>query len=121
MASRKPGQTKPQPKTIRYELDDGAATVTLAPPDVLNPFPLRANTSRLGPVFVKVGLVPDTGGLYLLTRLIGLNRAKELCFPGRMFSAAEAVQLGLVNRALPADQLMPAAQALARELADGAT
>jgi 2-(1,2-epoxy-1,2-dihydrophenyl)acetyl-CoA isomerase len=70
-------------------------------------------------IFVQVGLVPDTGGLYLLTRLIGLNRAKELCFTGRKFTGREAAEYGLVNRAVPAADLLPAARALAREIADG--
>jgi 2-(1,2-epoxy-1,2-dihydrophenyl)acetyl-CoA isomerase len=75
----------------------------------------------LSQIFVQVGLVPDTGGLFLLTRLIGLHRAKELCFTGRKFSGREAAELGLVNRALPAAELMPAARALARQIADGPT
>jgi 2-(1,2-epoxy-1,2-dihydrophenyl)acetyl-CoA isomerase len=76
-------------------------------------------TATLSQIFVQVGLVPDTGGLYLLTRQIGLNRAKELCFTGRKLTGREAEQLGLVNRALPAAELMPAAHALARRIADG--
>lgn len=82
---------------------------------------LVAENAMFSQAFVKVGLVPDTGGLYLLTRLIGLNRAKELCFTGRMIAASEAMELGLVNRVLPPDELMPAAMALAQELARGAT
>jgi 2-(1,2-epoxy-1,2-dihydrophenyl)acetyl-CoA isomerase len=82
---------------------------------------LVSDAATFSQIFVKVGLVPDTGGLYLLTRLIGLNRAKELCFTGRMLGALEALELGLVNRVVPAAELMPAARALARELADGAT
>jgi 2-(1,2-epoxy-1,2-dihydrophenyl)acetyl-CoA isomerase len=73
----------------------------------------------LSQIFVQVGLVPDTGGLFLLTRLIGLHRAKELCFTGRKFTGREAAEFGLINRALPANELMPAARALAREIADG--
>ena len=82
---------------------------------------LVSESATFSQAFVKVGLVPDTGGLYLLSRLIGLNRAKEICFTGRMLSAREALELGLVNRVLAADALMPAAQELARELARGAT
>lgn len=82
---------------------------------------LVSETATFSQAFVKVGLVPDTGGLYLLTRLIGLNRAKEICFTGRMLSAREALELGLVNRVLPADALMRAALELAGELARGAT
>lgn len=82
---------------------------------------LVAEQARFSQAFVKVGLVPDTGGLYLLTRLIGLNRAKELCFTGRMLDAREALDLGLVNQVMAADELMPRAKALAQELARGAT
>lgn len=82
---------------------------------------LVAEQARFSQAFVKVGLVPDTGGLYLLTRLIGLNRAKELCFTGRMVDAREALELGLVNQVVAADELMPRAKALAQELARGAT
>jgi 2-(1,2-epoxy-1,2-dihydrophenyl)acetyl-CoA isomerase len=73
-------------------------------------------TAMLSQIFVQVGLVPDTGGL---TRLIGLHRAKELCFTGRKISGLEAAAMGLVNRAVPPDDLIPAARALAREIADG--
>jgi 2-(1,2-epoxy-1,2-dihydrophenyl)acetyl-CoA isomerase len=75
--------------------------------------------AMLSQIFVQVGLVPDTGGLHLLTRLIGLNRAKELCFTGRRITGREAAEMGLVNRALPAADVLPAARALARQLADG--
>ena len=82
---------------------------------------LAADTATFSQVFVKVGLVPDTGGLYLLSRLIGINRAKELCFTGRTLSAREALDLGLLNRLLPPTDLMPAAKLLALELAHGAS
>ena len=82
---------------------------------------LVAESAQFSQAFVKVGLVPDTGGLYLLTRLTSLSRAKELCFTGRMLSAREALDFGLVNRVLPPDGLMPAAVALAQELARGAS
>lgn len=80
---------------------------------------LAAENARLSQIFVKVGLVPDTGGLYLLTRLIGLNRAKELCFTGRMLDAQEAFELGLVNRVVPNDRLQSEARSLALQLARG--
>lgn len=82
---------------------------------------VAAEHARFSQVFVKVGLVPDTGGLYLLTRLIGLNRAKELCFTGRTVDAPEALHMGLVNQVVPTAELLPRAHALARELAAGAT
>jgi 2-(1,2-epoxy-1,2-dihydrophenyl)acetyl-CoA isomerase len=80
---------------------------------------LAAEDAVLSQIFVQVGLVPDSCGLYILTRLIGLNRAKELCFTGRKISGREAAEMGLVNRALTAADLLPTARALAREIAAG--
>ncbi len=70
--------------------------------------------------FVKVGLIPDSGSLYFLPRLVGLPRAKELMFTGRAVAASEALALGLVNEVAPAGQLISRAEELARELARGA-
>jgi 2-(1,2-epoxy-1,2-dihydrophenyl)acetyl-CoA isomerase len=70
-------------------------------------------------IFTRLGLVPDLGGLYLLTRVVGLNKAKELCFTAKKIDAAEALALGFVNRVVPAEELMPAATGLAREIAAG--
>jgi 2-(1,2-epoxy-1,2-dihydrophenyl)acetyl-CoA isomerase len=80
---------------------------------------LVADDAKLCFAFAKVGLVPDSGALFHLPRLIGLNRAKELVFTARVFTPAEAVELGLVNRAVPSDELQGEARALARSLADG--
>ncbi|MFB6073042.1 MAG: enoyl-CoA hydratase/isomerase family protein [Halobacterium sp.] len=55
--------------------------------------------------FVRVGLVPDTGGSYLLPRLVGLREAKRLAFTAEFVDAAEAADLGLVNEAVPEDEL----------------
>lgn len=70
-------------------------------------------------IFTRLALVPDLGGLYLLTRVVGLNKAKELCFTARKIGAVEAREFGIVNRVLPADQLLPEAQKLAAEIAQG--
>ncbi|NBE56305.1 enoyl-CoA hydratase/isomerase family protein [Streptomyces boluensis] len=72
-------------------------------------------------VFVRRGLVPDGGGAYLLPRLIGPQRAKELMFFGDALPAAEAERLGLVNRVVPADDLEKTARAWAERLAQGPT
>ena len=82
---------------------------------------LAADNAKFSQIFVKVGLVPDTGGLYLLTRLIGLSRAKELCFTGRMITAKKACDMGLVSRVVQRDCLLAEANALATELAQGAS
>ncbi|SEF08007.1 2-(1,2-epoxy-1,2-dihydrophenyl)acetyl-CoA isomerase [Rhizobiales bacterium GAS188] len=70
-------------------------------------------------IFIRLGLVPDLGGLHLLTRVVGLNKAKELCFTARKVSAAEALTLGFVNRVVPADRLLDESHALAAEIAAG--
>ncbi len=80
---------------------------------------LVADDAKLCFAFAKVGLVPDSGALFHVPRLIGLNRAKELVFTARVFTPAEAVELGLVNRAVPSDELRGEARALTRDLAVG--
>jgi 2-(1,2-epoxy-1,2-dihydrophenyl)acetyl-CoA isomerase len=69
--------------------------------------------------FVRVGLIPDLGALYFLPRVVGLNRAKELVFTGAQLTAREAADLGIVNRVVPADEVMSAANELGEELAAG--
>jgi len=69
--------------------------------------------------FARVGLVPDLGGLWSLTRAVGLPVAKELCFSARKVGAEEALSLGLVNRVVPHDELMDQAQTLAAGIAKG--
>ncbi len=75
----------------------------------------------LSEIFVKRGLVPDFGGLYLLTRYVGLAKAKELIFTGDRVSGEEAVKLGIANRVVTAKQLLPEAMKFARRLAGGPT
>ena len=67
-------------------------------------------------VFAKVGLVPDLGGLYLLSRVVGLNVAKELCFTARKVLPDEAKALGIVNHVVPHDLLMAKARELAGQI-----
>lgn len=80
---------------------------------------IASEEATFSQVFARVGLVPDLGGLYLLTRVVGLNRAKELCFTARKVGAAEALSLGIVNEVVPAERLTERAAALAREIAAG--
>jgi 2-(1,2-epoxy-1,2-dihydrophenyl)acetyl-CoA isomerase len=72
-------------------------------------------------VFVRRGILPDGGGSYLLTRTLGMQRAKELVLLGDKLPAAEAHALGMVNRLVPADQLEEATGELAARLAAGPT
>jgi 2-(1,2-epoxy-1,2-dihydrophenyl)acetyl-CoA isomerase len=82
---------------------------------------LAAEGARFIEVFARRGLVPDGGGCWLLPRLTGLQRAKELVFFGDDLPAAEAERLGLVNRVVPADELAPLAAEWAGRLAAGPT
>ncbi|MER7398601.1 enoyl-CoA hydratase-related protein [Streptomyces sp. NPDC000151] len=82
---------------------------------------LAAESATFIEVFVRRGLVPDGGGAYLLPRLTGPQRAKELMFFGDALPAAEAERLGLVNRVVPDDDLARTAAAWADRLAAGPT
>ena len=82
---------------------------------------LAAESARFIEVFVRRGLVPDGGGAYLLPRLIGPQRAKELMFFGDALSAADAERLGLVNRVIPDADLDKTAREWAARLATGPT
>jgi enoyl-CoA hydratase/carnithine racemase len=78
---------------------------------------LAAESARFAELFVLRALPVDSGGSWLLPRLVGLQRAKELAFFGDFVSAEEARRLGLVNRVLPASQLRGEARAWAERLA----
>ena len=82
---------------------------------------VAAEDARFVQVFARRGIVPDGGAAFLLPRLVGLNRAKELLFLGDDLGAADAERIGLVNRVVPRDELMATTQALARRLASGPT
>jgi 2-(1,2-epoxy-1,2-dihydrophenyl)acetyl-CoA isomerase len=82
---------------------------------------LAAESAKFIEVFVRRGLVPDGGGAYLLPRLIGPQRAKELMFFGDALSAADAERLGLVNRVVPDGELDKTAREWAARLATGPT
>ncbi|UNS97550.1 enoyl-CoA hydratase-related protein [Streptomyces tubbatahanensis] len=82
---------------------------------------LAAEEATFVEVFVRRGLVPDGGGAYLLPRLIGPQRAKELMFFGDALAATEAARFGLVNRVVPGEELTETARAWAARLASGPT
>ena len=82
---------------------------------------VAAEGVRFIEVFVRRGISPDGGGAYLLPRLVGLQKAKELIFFGDDLPADEAHRLGLVNRVVPREQLDSAAAELAGRLASGPT
>ncbi|MFC8512859.1 enoyl-CoA hydratase/isomerase family protein [Streptomyces sp. NPDC057257] len=82
---------------------------------------LAAESARFIEVFARRALVPDGGGAYLLPRLIGPQRAKELMFFGDALSATDAERLGLVNRVVPDEELAKTAHEWAARLASGPT
>ncbi|MER6434870.1 enoyl-CoA hydratase-related protein [Streptomyces sp. NPDC001185] len=82
---------------------------------------IAAEPARFIEAFVRRGLVPDGGGAYLLPRLVGPQRAKELMFFGDALTAGDAERLGLVNRVVPPGDLEKTARAWAERLAAGPT
>ena len=67
---------------------------------------VASTSARLGQVWVRLGLIPGTGGAYLTQSLVGPGRAADLLLTGRIVSASEALELGLVNRLAEPHQLM---------------
>ncbi|HWX80557.1 MAG TPA: crotonase/enoyl-CoA hydratase family protein [Steroidobacteraceae bacterium] len=89
------------------------ATMTL-PMDIR----LASDNARIGFVFARRGIVPEAASSYFLPRIVGISRALEWCYSGRVFSAAEAKAGGLVREVCAQDQLLAAAQEMAREIID---
>lgn len=82
---------------------------------------LCAEGTRFNQAFVRLGLVPDTGGTYFLPRLVGVRHALEMLLLGEFLDAERALELGLVNRVVPVDDLVAEARELGRRLARGPT
>lgn len=78
---------------------------------------IASESAKFSEGYINVGLAAGDGGAYLLPRLIGMGRALELLMTGRVITGREAADLGLVNRAVPRDELEAEAYALAAELA----
>lgn len=81
---------------------------------------VATDRARFSEIFVKRGLTMDFGGTWLLPRLVGLARARELALTGRLVDASEALDIGLVSRVVPVGELDGAVADLASELACGA-
>lgn len=78
---------------------------------------IASTQARFSFAFVRVGLTPEFGSSYFLPRLIGYGKAAELVFTARMLDAQEALEIGLVNRVVAHEDLMPEAEKLAAEIA----
>lgn len=105
------GMPKPVIAAINGPAAGGGANLALA-------CDLRWASDRasIGQTFSNIGLHPDWGGAYYVPRLVGQARAAELFFLGEMVDARKALELGLVNRVVPHDDLMEVVQQLAARL-----
>jgi enoyl-CoA hydratase/carnithine racemase len=81
---------------------------------------LAGESAKLAAAFTKRGIVPESGGTWLLPRLVGWAKASELIFTGRTLSAKECLEWGLVNDVVPDGSLVDATRALAAEIAANA-
>jgi len=81
---------------------------------------LMAQGAKLSAAFTKRGVLPESGGTWLLPRIVGWARACEIMFTGRTLTAEACAELQLVNHVYPADELMPRTLELAREIAANA-
>jgi enoyl-CoA hydratase/carnithine racemase len=78
---------------------------------------IAAAEGKYGFVFPRRGIVAEAGSTWLVPRLIGASLALEVMLTGRLISGAEAAEIGLMSRALPADEVLPAALDIARDIA----
>lgn len=80
---------------------------------------IASDRARFGMVYVRMGVTPANGGCYLLPRIIGVTKALELIWTGRLINAQEALEIGYVSRVVPHEELSAATKELAGELAKG--
>ena len=81
---------------------------------------MPVDEGKLAPAFTKRGVLPESGGTWILPRLLGWAKASEIIFTGRTLPAEECLTLGLVNRVVPDELLMKETRALADEIAANA-
>ena len=81
---------------------------------------IMADTAKLAAAFTARGIVPESGGTWILPRLLGWSKAAELIFTGRTLRADECLEMGLVSHVVPAEEVAERARALATEIAGNA-
>ena len=81
---------------------------------------IASTEAKLAAVFAKRGVLPESGGTWLMPRLLGWAKAAEVCFRGQVLGAQESLDLGLVNKVVEPGALMPAAREWAAEIASNA-
>jgi len=79
---------------------------------------LASQNAKFGFVFVRRGIVPEACSSWFLPRVVGISQAAQWVYSARVFPASEALEGGLVSRVLPPEELLPAAQSFAREIAE---
>ena len=82
---------------------------------------IATESAKFNQAFIKIGLVPDCGGTFMLPRLIGLKRATELMFTGDLITATQAAEMGMINSVAADGELMSQVMALAEKLAQSPT
>lgn len=82
-------------------------------------FRIAADNAKFTQAFVRIALIPDMGGIYFLSSMLGAARATELAMCGTVLRAGECRELGLVNRTVPADELEKETEAFVSELTEG--
>jgi len=75
--------------------------------------------AKFSEIYANIGMMPDCGNLWLLPRVVGPNKAKELCFTAEIIDAQEMYRLGIAQKLFPPEELMPAVMAFAKKLANG--
>lgn len=107
---------KPVIAAVNGVVAGGAANFVLACDIVI-----ASEKARMAQNFINIGLVPDGGATYFLPARVGYQRTCEILFTGQILSAQEACDLGLYNRVVPPEEVLPAARQLAEELAEKPT
>lgn len=82
---------------------------------------IASESAKFSLIFSRIGLIPDGGSLFHLPRLVGPAKAKELIFTAKIIDAKEAEKIGLINKAVPAQELDNEVNTLAKQLAEGPT
>ena len=82
---------------------------------------IAAESAKFNQAFIKIGLVPDCGGTFILPRLVGLKKAAELMFTGDMITAQQAAEMGMINSVVADAELMGQVMSIAERLAQSPT